>query len=105
MNYRIVKKEAFRIVGYKSTEKMTMDNCFEICPKLWAEVGASGGIPKLLHRLLRRLLYSPLYVLLGVGQIDFQIPPDLDVQFVDVNGHQAPAFLSRYSSMVSSFGV
>ena len=47
MNYRIVKKEAFRIVGYKSTKKMTMDNCFEICPKLWAEVCAKGGIPKL----------------------------------------------------------
>lgn len=51
MNYRIVKKEAFRIVGYKSTEKMTIDNCFEICPKLWAEVGATGGIPKLLALL------------------------------------------------------
>lgn len=47
MNFKIVKKEPFRIVGYKSTEPMTMENCFEICPKLWAEVAQKGGIEKL----------------------------------------------------------
>lgn len=51
MNYKIVKKESFRIVGYKTNEPMTMENCFEICPKLWAEIGAKGGIEKLIKLL------------------------------------------------------
>ncbi len=47
MNYKIIKKESFRIVGYKTEEPMTMDNCFEICPKFWEEVAAKGGFEKL----------------------------------------------------------
>lgn len=47
MNYRIIKKESFRIVGYKTDEPMTMDNCFEICPKFWGEVAAKGGFEML----------------------------------------------------------
>lgn len=47
MNYKIIKKQSFRIVGYKTEEPMTMDNCFEICPKFWAEVASKSGIEKL----------------------------------------------------------
>ena len=47
MNYKIVKKDAFRIVGYALREPMTMEECFERIPKFWQSVAASGGIGKL----------------------------------------------------------
>lgn len=49
MNFKIVTKKSFRIVGYKSTEPMTMENCFEIVPKIWKKVEADNGIEKLLN--------------------------------------------------------
>ena len=47
MNYKIVKKEAFRIVGYSTKEPMTMEDCFEKVPVFWESVTRSGGIAKL----------------------------------------------------------
>lgn len=47
MNYKIIKKESFRIVGFATHEKMTMEDCFEKVPKFWEKVGKEGGIPKL----------------------------------------------------------
>lgn len=47
MNFKIVNKEAFRIVGYVTREVMTMEDCFEKVPVFWQEVAAKGGIEKL----------------------------------------------------------
>lgn len=47
MNFRIVKKDAFRIVGYPTQEPGTMEDCFVELPKFWDRVRAMGGIDKL----------------------------------------------------------
>lgn len=47
MNYRIVKKDPFRIVGYATREAMTMEDCFEKVPLFWQSVVVSGGMEKL----------------------------------------------------------
>ena len=47
MNYKIVSKESFRIVGYATREPMTMEDCFEKIPKFWQSVKERGGIGEL----------------------------------------------------------
>ena len=47
MNFKIVKKDAFRIVGYRTEEAMTMEDCFEKIPKFWQSIAQRGGIEKL----------------------------------------------------------
>lgn len=47
MNYKIVKKEAFRVVGFKNSMPMTMENCFEKMPEVWKEFYAENGEERL----------------------------------------------------------
>ncbi len=47
MNYRIEKKEEFRIVGISSPLKKEIEKNFEIVPGMWANAASSGIIPKL----------------------------------------------------------
>lgn len=47
MNYKIVKKDSFRIVGYAAKEPMTMEDCMEKIPVFWNTVYAKDGINKL----------------------------------------------------------
>lgn len=45
MEYRIVERKGFRVVGFGTKEAMTMEDCFEKVPRFWAEHG--GDIPRL----------------------------------------------------------
>ncbi len=47
MDYRIVKKEAFRIVGPKLSTTMENEACYREIPKFWEEAGQSGRLAKL----------------------------------------------------------
>ncbi len=47
MEFRIVNKESFRIVGYATRESMTMEDCFEKVPLFWDRVMAENGMKKL----------------------------------------------------------
>lgn len=47
MNYRIIRKEAFRIVGYATREPMTMEDCFIKVPQFCRRVAETGGLQKL----------------------------------------------------------
>ena len=39
MEYQIVKREAFRIVGFRTPLSMDMEESFQIVPRFWAEIG------------------------------------------------------------------
>ncbi len=47
MNYRIEKKEAFRIVGIAEPLHKEIDKNFEIVPQMWQKAAMDGSIPKL----------------------------------------------------------
>lgn len=47
MEYRIEKKDAFRIVGISVPLHREMEKNFEEVPKMWAKAAADGTIPKL----------------------------------------------------------
>jgi AraC family transcriptional regulator len=62
MNYRIEKKEAFRIVGVSSPLEKEIEKNFEIVPTMWANVASSGMIAQ-----LAVMMDSELKGLLGVS--------------------------------------
>ncbi|NLY46286.1 MAG: AraC family transcriptional regulator [Tissierella sp.] len=47
MNYRIEKKEAFRIVGVSEPLETEIEKNFEIVPQMWGKAAVNGTIPKL----------------------------------------------------------
>ncbi len=47
MEYRIVQKEAFRIVGVRDPLIMDVEESFKRVPEFWKEVGMSGKIPQI----------------------------------------------------------
>lgn len=47
MNYRIEKKEAFRIVGLSAPMKNNTEENFSVVPQLWSKAAQEGFIPKL----------------------------------------------------------
>ncbi len=62
MNYRIEKKEAFRIVGVSSPLEKEIEKNFEIVPTMWANAASSGMIAQ-----LAMMMDSELKGLLGVS--------------------------------------
>lgn len=48
MNYRIEKKEAFRIVGLASLLDQDIEKNFMVVPQTWARVASEGLIPRIL---------------------------------------------------------
>lgn len=48
MNYRIEKKEAFRIVGMNERYRVNMEENFEKIPQLWQKTTMGGFMPKIL---------------------------------------------------------
>ncbi len=47
MNYKIEKKDAFRIVGISSPLEKEIEKNFEIVPAMWGKAATNGTIPKL----------------------------------------------------------
>ncbi|MBU3146846.1 AraC family transcriptional regulator [Clostridium sp. CF012] len=47
MNYRIEKKEAFRIVGVSEPLETEIEKNFEIVPQMWGTAAMNGTIPRL----------------------------------------------------------
>lgn len=47
LNYRIEKKEAFRIVGVSQPLHHEIENNFEIVPEMWQNAAMNGTVPKL----------------------------------------------------------
>lgn len=62
MNYRIVKKEAFKIVGMAALLEKELEKNFEIVPKMWGKAATDGTIPSLIP-----LMNTELKGLLGVS--------------------------------------
>jgi len=62
MNYRIEKKEPFRIVGVKDHFDMSIEESFAKVPLFWQKTIQSGLLPKILP-----LLNQPPFGLLGVS--------------------------------------
>lgn len=62
MNYRIVNKEAFKIIGVKEHYDMSIEESFKQVPLFWQKVAQQGIVPKMMP-----LLDKEPYGVLGVS--------------------------------------
>lgn len=62
MNYRIEKKEAFRIIGKSIALKESIEENFTITPQFWGECSMNGTVEK-----LAQMMDTPIQGLLGVS--------------------------------------
>lgn len=62
MNYRIEKKDAFRIIGISAPLHKEIESNFTIVPKMWQEAAMNGTIQK-----LSEMMDAKPYGLLGVS--------------------------------------
>ncbi len=51
MNYRMEKKEAFRIVGVAQPMQKEIEKNFDVVPKMWQKAAMEGTIPKLVSMM------------------------------------------------------
>lgn len=62
MNYKIVEKESFRIVGVKEHYEVSLEEGFQKVPLFWAKTAQSGIIPKMCT-----LMHKEPFGVLGVS--------------------------------------
>lgn len=62
MNYRIVKKEAFKIIGVSMPLEKEIEKNFQIVPQMWGKASVDGTIPT-----LASMMNSDIKGLLGVS--------------------------------------
>ncbi len=89
MNYKIVTKDAFRIVGVKVHLYMKTEECFEKVPLFWQETVQSGIVPGICS-----LMDQPPYGLLGVSTcMDGE---EMDYYIAVSTQKEAPAGMEEY---------
>lgn len=89
MNYKIVTKDAFRIVGVKVHLNMKTEECFEKVPQFWQETVQSGIVPGICS-----LMDQPPYGLLGVSTcMDGE---EMDYYIAVSTQKEAPAGMGEY---------
>jgi AraC family transcriptional regulator len=89
MNYKIEKKDSFKIVGVKEHYVMNIEECFEKVPQFWQKTIHSGIIPEILAQINR----EP-YGLLGVSTcMDGQ---DLDYYIAAATTKDTPENMEDY---------
>lgn len=80
MNYRIEKKEAFRIVGVRESMRVNLEENFVKVPRLWLQAAQDGSIMK-----LAQMMNRPPFGILGVStcmdgaEMDYYIGASTDM--------------------------
>lgn len=90
MNYKIVRKESFKIVGVKEHYDMNVEECFAKVPQFWQRTVQSGIIPNILSRM-----DSEPYGLLGVSTC--MNGKDFDYYIAAASTKDTPAGMTEYT--------
>lgn len=89
MNYKIEKKDAFKIVGAKKHYAMSVEECFASVPQFWQKVAQENLIP----RLCALMNHEP-YGILGVSTC--MNGKDFDYYIAVATDKETPADLEEY---------
>lgn len=102
MNYRIEKKDGFRIVGAKMTAKHTQEGAegFAAVPKFWQEAAQKGWIPK----LCQQMDHEP-YGVLGVSTGDWPNATDFDYYIAVSSTQPAPEGMEAYDVPAGTWAI
>jgi AraC family transcriptional regulator len=102
MNYRIEKKEAFRIVGVKKECSWTQENQegFIQIPKFWAEQGQKGTIPE----ICKAMDQEPMGVL-GVSVGNWEVDGKFDYYIAVSSSQEVPAGMVFYEVPACTWAI
>lgn len=89
MNYKILTKDAFKIVGVKEHYDMSVEECFEKVPQFWGKTIQSGIVPEIL-----KLINKEPYGLLGVSTC--MNGQDFDYYIAAATDQETPDGMAEY---------
>lgn len=98
MNYRIEKKDAFRIVGVKEHYALDIEECFAQVPGFWQKTVQEGTIPKLCA-----LLDHEPYGVLGVSTC--MNGRDFDYYIAVASGKSVPEGMEAYEVPACTWAI
>jgi len=98
MNYRIEKKDAFRIVGVKEHYSMSLEDCFANVPLFWQRTAERGIIPRLCALMDR----EPMGVL---GVSTCMDGKDFDYYIAAATDREAPKDFEEYTVPACTWAV
>lgn len=98
MNYRVDKKEAFKIVGAKEHFEMSLEESFENVPLFWKKTGESGLIPAICT-----LMDKPPFGVLGVSTC--MNGQDFDYYIAVATNKDTPAGMDDYVVPESTWAI
>lgn len=97
MDYRIEKKEAFRIVGVSAPLDREIENNFMVVPKMWQDSAANGTVEK-----LAGLMDAPPMGLLGVSACNDQ---EEWKYFIAVSSSRSAGEFEEYTVPASTWAI
>lgn len=98
MNYKIISKDSFKIVGVKEHYNMSVEECFAQVPVFWQKTVQSGIIPGIVT-----LIDQEPYGLLGVStSMDSQ---DFDYYIAAATSQAAPEGMEEYTVPACTWAV
>lgn len=98
MNYKIITKEAFKIVGVKEHFNMCIEECFAKVPLFWQKTVQSGIVPAIIS-----LLNNEPNGLLGVSTC--MNGQDLDYYIAVATDRETPAGMVEYTIPACTWAV
>lgn len=98
LNYRIEKKDAFRIVGVSHPLYQELEKNFEIVPQMWNQAAADGTVPK-----LAALMNQAPAGLLGVSAC--QTSDQWEYFIAAASSAPAPAGMTEYTIPASTWAI
>lgn len=98
MNYKIINKEAFKIVGVKEHYNMSIEECFQAVPLFWQKTIQSGVVPEIL-----KLIDQEPFGLLGVSTC--MNGQDFDYYIAVATDKATPDGMVEYTVQESTWAV
>lgn len=98
MNYKIISKDSFKIVGVKEHFNMSVEECFAQVPVFWQKTVQSGIIPAIV-----RLIDQEPYGLLGVSTS--MNSRDFDYYIAAATSQETPEGMEEYTVPACTWAV
>lgn len=103
VNYQIVSKEAFRIVGPKLSCHLSPENQegFDVCTNFWAQQAQEGAIPKLANMMDNQNVPG----ILGVSVGDWKNAGEFDYYIAASSSKPVPEGMAEYEVPAATWAI
>lgn len=101
LNYKIIEREAFQVIGFKIATTMTEDECYREIPLFWRDCFLSGKVNQLFSRM-----NEENDGVLGISASDdFVSNPDFDYYIAVASQEKPPKGMEEYIIPAATWAV